>query len=333
MKIKNEDGTINALPIAGTFTVLAIALYLLLFGLDIKEKIENKIEDMTSTTTTTAEKTTMTFCTDCTMNFIADSFDVSLNADLDLLEIIKLYKISINYITFESSDPDLVTIAPYHSTMVLKTGVKTGTATLKAIYKEQVVQAVINVVSTENAKVGFKYDSYFVKRGKAIEPDIVTYPYGVNLNNIKYCTYFNKEAINCSAKSNKVSGKKVGSSRYSVELNKSKASTTIYVVNNIIDVKVNEDGTFKVAREIKPLTSVFDIKVEFESNKDEKFDNRDLELTFDSNPLGATVEYVAPDKSSNTYIYRITLAEGTTGTSVMRVKLSDGSFTLFKIIR
>jgi hypothetical protein len=333
MKIKNEDGTINSLPIIGIFTTLAIALYILLFGIEIKEKIEEKANEIMPTTTTTTTTAYKSLCNDCTFNFRESSFDVSVNAEVDLLELLNLNRITINYLKFTTSDDSVATTSPKHTTYVLKTGMKEGSTKITASYDGKTTETTINVISPTNGTVGFKYDYYIIKKGKNITPELTTYPYGLNINNLDYCPTTQNGIFNCNKKTGALSGKNVGSAKYTISFGKSKASTTIYVVNNLITVKVNKDGSVKEARDITPVSNSFDIVIEFETGKDESYDNNNLSITFDSNPLGASVSFIAPDKGKNTYVYKVNLTEGTTGTSTMRVALPDGSFTLFNITK
>ena len=330
MKFKNEDGTINAMPICAIFTTLAITLYILLFGVEIKQKADEIASEL-NTTTTSRERATISTCDGCNMNFIDNSIDIVINGQLDIGEILKLHKITMNNVTFESEDPNLFTVNAYKSTFVIKTGNNTGTAKIKAKYENVNVETTINVVNPSAGIVKFKYDYYFVAKGKEITPELDIYPYSLNINNIKYSR--GNETIDVSEEEGKVRGNEIGTGIVKLQLGNVKDDAKVYVVKNYIKVKVNENGSFTEARSIKPAGDEFDIVVNFEDKDKENFDNLNLTLTFDNNQLGASVKYVNPDRAQNSYIYHVTLQNGATGASTLRVTLSDGSFTLFDIYK
>ena len=323
MKFKNEDGTVNALPIVAIFTIFSIALYIVLFGLDIKEKIEEVQNEKEMPTIKSTEQATMSLCNGCTFGFTKESYDVSINGKVDLKEIMNVYKTSVNYMTFESENPELFTVEPLSSSFVIKTGNKTGSAKIIAKYVDKTAEATINVLSADNIRVRFKYNNYFVQKGKEITPEIDAYPLSVNLDDVVYCVNKSNEIISCSDNENKVQGYEVGKSIYTIRLGKQTASTTINVVENLITIKVNNGESYKPANEVNPSGNSFDFVLNYTDVNKDRFDNKDIDISFDSNPLNARVTYIGPDKTKNSYVYHVDLDNGTTGTSTMRVKLSN----------
>ena len=332
MKFKNEDGTINAIPIAAVFTIFSIALYILLFGIQIKQDIEEDLEDTTPISTKApVETTTISLCNNCSMSFNVRSADVAINGLLDIKELLRLYRVNIANVKFTSGNEELFTVIAHGSSYAIKTGNVTGTAKLTAEFMDQKTDITINVVGMDNADIKFKYDYYIVRVDDSISPELTVYPYSLNLDIVKYCTGYNENYISCSEEENEVYGQQVGSSKYEIKYRNIKASTMIYVVKTLLTIKVNEDGTYKSTREVTPTGKSFDFTIYIDDKEKEGFDNKDISISFDSNPLDVTVKYAGPDKTKNSYVYHAELNENASGTSVMRATLSDGSFMLLNI--
>ena len=120
------------------------------------------------------------------MNFISDSFDFSTNADVDVRDLLKLDKVSLRSVQFTSSNEQLVNIKPYANSFKVVTSNLNGQATITAKYDSITITAVINVMNPSNGTVKFKYDYYFVAKGKNFAPELSTYPYGLNTSDITY---------------------------------------------------------------------------------------------------------------------------------------------------
>ena len=328
MKIKNKDGTINSLPICVIFTVIAIALHILIFGIDIKDNNVPFVGDVITTQKKNTETTTINICNGCSMRFTADSVDVSTNGEADIGELMSLNKVNIRNVSFTSSDPNLFNVISSGNTFKVSTGNLEGSATLNAKYADMDINLVVNVVHPSKAEVKFKYDYYFVGIKNKIYPEYVTYPYGYNTDGITFSAV-GKGIISTNKKNNVVSGRSVGEDTYTLEIGNIKASTKIYVVQNLITVKTNESGSYKEARDITPQGTSFDIVIQFEDKNKQNFDNKNLTVTFDRNDLNANAKFVKKHSDINSYIYHVEISGS--GKSVMRVELSDGSFTLFEI--
>ena len=329
MKFKNKDGTVNSLPIVIIFSVVAIASYLIIFGVDFKEEVKNVIGDNTTTTTKTTEKTTIKLCNGCSMRFNNTSYDVSTNGEVDLASLMILDKISIRDVTFKSSNDSIMTIQPKGSTYYIATGNQDGTATVIAEYADITIEATINIIQPSKSEVKFKYPYYFVGIKEKIEPEIVTYPLGYNTNGITFDTK-DKGILGVTSKKNAVTGKVQGEGSYTLNIGNSTSTTTIYVVPNVISVKVDQGGIYKTQREITPVGDEFNVAISFEDNNRNNYDQKDITISFpQTNGLTMNAGYLSKSNEYNSYIYLIT-AQGT-GSATMKVELPDGSFTLFEI--
>lgn len=328
MKIKNKDGTVNSLPICLIFTIVAVALHILVFGIDIKKENIPVISDIITTSTTTVESTTIKVCNGCSMRFTQNSIDVSTNGEADIADVMFFNKVSIRNVIFTSSDPNIFTVTPSGSTFKITTGNLEGSATLKAKYADMDMDLVVNVIHPSKAEVKFKYDYYFVGIKNKINPEYVTYPLGYNTNGIEFSGGTNKK-ISINKKNNTVTGKEAGEDIYYLQVGNIKSSTKIYIVPNVITVKTNENGSYKEARDITPQGTSFDVVIQFEDKNKDNFDNKNLTVSFDRNDLNANATYVKKHSDVNSYVYHIEI--NGTGKSIMRAELSDGSFTLFEI--
>ena len=330
MKIKNKDGTINSLPICVIFTVFAIAIHILVFGIDFKESSVPFIGDIITTQKANVETTTIKVCNGCSMRFTAESVDVSTNGEVDIAEFMNLNKVNMRNVSFSSSDTNLFSVLPSGNSFKVSTGNLEGSALLNAKYADMDLNIVVNVIHPSRAEVKYKYDYYFVGLKNKISPEIVTYPYGYNTSGMTFSAA-GKNIISATKNKNVVSGRKVGEDIVTLEVGNIKASTKIYVVPNLITIKTNESGSYKEARNITPQGTSFDFVVQFEDKSKENFDNKNITISFDRNDLNANVKYVKKHSDINSYIYHMEFSGS--GTSIMRVELSDGSFTLFEIYK
>jgi len=327
MKFKNKDGTVNSLPIVIVFTVVAITSYILIFGIEFKEEVKNVVGN-TTTTTKTTEKTTIKLCNGCSMRFDNTSYDVSTNGEVDISSLMIFDKISIRDVTFTSSNESIMTIEPKGSTYYISTGNLDGSATITATYGEVRAEATINVIQPSKSEVKFKYPYYFVGVKEKIEPEIVTYPLGYNTNGIKFDTK-DKQMLGVSKNKNTVTGKMQGSGTYTLNIGASVSSTTIYVVPNIIKVKVDQGGIYRQLREVSPIGDEFNVLITFEDNNKNNYNQNDLKITFIDEGVTGSIGYVSKSNEYNSYVYLVT-ARGT-GKTTMKVELPDGSFTMFEI--
>ena len=328
MKFKNKDGTVNSLPIVLIFTVFAVALHILVFGFDFKKTVAPIVGDVITTKKTSVETTTIKVCNGCSMRFLNNSIDVSTNGEVDIATLMYFDKVSIRNVSFSSSDTNVFSIVPQSGTFKIATGNMEGSAILEAKYADIDITLVVNVVHPSKSEVKFKYPYYFCAVKEKITPEIETYPYGYNTDGMEFSTA-QKGFVTTSKKSASISCKKAGSDTLSLSVGNNKSSTTIYVVPNLITVKVSEGGSYKAAREITPAGNSFDIVVQFEDKNKDNFDNKNLSITFDNQGLIANATYVSKHSDINSYKYHIELSG--VGKSVMRVELGDGSFTLFEI--
>ena len=330
MRFKNKDGTVNSLPIVLIFTIFAVSLHVLVFGFDFKKTVAPIVGDIITTQSKAPETTTIKVCNGCSMRFNVNSVDISTNGTLDIAEVITLDKVPLRSVTFESSDPNLFNVLAESGTFKIATGNMEGSAKLTAKYADIDITLVVNIMHPSKAEVKFKYPYYFCSLKEKISPEVVTYPYGYNTNGIEFSTA-DKKVISTSKGKNQLTGKAVGSATYSLEIGSIKASTTVYVVNNLITVKVSEGGSYKAVREVTPAGNSMDIIIQFEDKNRENFTNNNLNITFDNQGVNATATFVGKHSDINSYKYHVELSG--TGKSVMRVELSDGSFTLFDIYK
>lgn len=335
MFFKNKDGTVNSFPIVLIFTVAAIAGYLVLFGIDIKKKVEDVVDDLTTNTTKVTETTTIKLCNGCSMSFINESFDFSTNADVDVRELLKLDKVSLRSVQFTSSNTSLVDVKPYANSFKVVTSNMNGSATITAKYDNITISAVINVMNPSNGTVKFKYDYYFVAKGKTIEPELTTYPYGLNTADITYSCSDEK-----LVKPNKMmlKGVQVGETICTVTKGKSKASTKVYVVYDYIRVKTNQGGEYQEAREITPSGTSFDIQITYDKLSKKDFEAMDFQLSWARNDIGANCVYKEPAPNARTWVFHCETPG--TGKSILKIALPDediknkpgfNSFTYFEI--
>jgi hypothetical protein len=328
MKIKNKDGTINSLPICIIFSIFAVAIHILVFGVDIKEVSKPLGGEIITTKNTTKANTTINMCNDCSMRFKYDTADVSTNGEFDISEILIVERIFLSSIKFDSSDKNIFTLSPSGSSIKIVTGNLEGSAVLSAQYGDKETKIVINVVHPSKASIKYKEDYYFVSLKNRITPELETYPFGYNLNGIAF-TVDGKDIISVNKTSGEVSGRKVGTDIVRAKVGGLTASTKIIVVENLITVKINDAGTYKKAREITPSGNSFDFVIQFEDKNRANYDNKNLSITFDRNDLNADVSFVKKHSEANSYIYHMELSGS--GTTTMRIDLPDGSFTLFDV--
>ena len=332
MAFKNKNGTVNSFPIVLIFTVLAIAGYLLLFGLDIKKKVEEVVDDFTTNTTKQTETTTIKLCNGCSMSFISDSFDFSTNADVDVRELLNLDKVSLRSVQFSSSNEQLVNVKSYANSFKVVTSNLNGQATITAKYDNITISAVINVINPSNGTVRFKYDYYFVAKGKNISPELSTYPYGLNISDVTY------QCADEKIVSKSFRGNQVGETICYVVKNGKKQATKVFVVYDYIRVKTNQSGEYQEARSITPNGNSFDIQITYDRLTKKDFDQTNIQLDTIRNDIGATIKYVGPAANARTWIYHVE-APGT-GKTVLKISIPDedlknkpgfNSFTYFEI--
>ena len=334
---KNKDGTVNALPIVLIFTFIAISIYLLLFGVEIKRKVDDVVNDLTTTTTKTTETTTIKICNGCSMSFISESFDFSTNASVDVKELIKVDKIGIRNIDFTSSNPNLVSVNPHSNTFNVTTSNLNGAATITAKYADITITATINVINPSNGSVDFKYSDYFVVKGKKLVADVATYPYGLNYSDATFKC--NNDNVRVGEHENNFFANKIGDSVCTITKSGKKSTANIHVVYDYIRVKINESGEYKEARTINPSGNSFDVQISLDNLTKNNFDYQQIQTSWSRNDLNATITYVGPAPNANTWIYHIEL--NGTGKSILRIDLPDEStkqndprghsFTLFEI--
>ncbi len=330
MKFKNKDGTVNSLPIVLIVSIVIIGVYTIIFGFDMKEEVGDVITEIEVTTTTTTETTTIQLCNDCSMRFKETAVDVSTNGEVDLNNLMVLDKIGIRNITFTSSDDNLLTINPYSNTFLARTGNQEGTVNIYASYGTINTEIKVNIIHPSKATIKFRYPYYFVSEKSSISPEIDTYPLGYNTSGMTFVSS-DKKVFSASNNKNQISGKTVGEASYILSQGSISDMTTIYVVKNKINIKVQDGDSYKVQRDINVMGDQFDILVEYEDKEKQNFDNKNITITFNNVGLNAQAAYVTKGKEYNTLLYHIELSG--TGRSTMRVELSDGSFTLFEIYK
>ena len=339
MKFKNKDGTVNSFPIVLIFTVVAIAAYVLLFGIELKQKVDDVVSDLTETTTKATETTTIILCNGCSMSFISDSFEFASNSDVDVKELLKLDKVSLRSVQFSSSNEALVTVKPYANSFKVSTSNLTGSAVITAKYDTITISATINVINPSNGSANFKYDYYFLAKKRTIEPEISTQPYGLNIDDAKY-SCANDKVASFEKDSNVLKGNQVGETLCTITKNGKKSTTKVYVIYDYIRVKTNQSGEYQEARSITPNGNSFDIQVTYDDFYNDHYDYRDLNVGFEQNDIGATITYVGPATSNRTWIYHIE-APGT-GHSRLKIWINDAvaenkpnwnSFTYFDIYK
>ena len=335
MAFKNKDGTVNSFPIVLIFTVVAILGYILLFGIDIKKKVENVVEDMVTNTTKQTETTTIKLCNGCSMNFINESFDFSTNAEVDVTELLKLDKVSLRSVQFSSSNESLVSVKPFSNSFKVVTTNLNGQATITAVYDNINISAVINVINPSNGTVKFKNDNNFVVRNKNIAPELTTYPYGLNTEDVTYSCADEKIAKPIK---NQIRGIGVGETTCYVTKNGKKQSAKVHVVLDYIRVKTNQGGDYQEASSVTPNGDSFDIQITYDRLTKKDFDQTNIQLDTIRNDIGATIKYVGPAANARTWIYHVE-APGT-GKTVLKISIPDedlknkpgfNSFTYFEI--
>ena len=318
---KNKDGTVNALPIVLIFTFIAISIYLLLFGVEIKRKVDDVVNDLTTTTTKTTETPTIKICNGCSMNFISDSFDFSTNASVDVKEIINVNKIGVRNIDFTSSNPGLVSINSHSNTFNITTSNQNGSATITAKYADITISAIINVVNPSSGSVEFKYSDYFIAQGESFAADIITRPYGLNIDDATYKC--NNDKVSTDEHENNFSGYEIGTSVCTITKGGKKTTANIHVVYDNIRVRINESGEYKEARTISPSGNSFDIQISLDNKTKNNFDHQQIQTSWSRNDLNATITYIGPAPNINTWNYHIEL--NGTGKSILRIDLPDES--------
>ncbi len=330
MKIKNKDGTVNSLPIMIIVSVIIVVTYSLLFGFDIKEEVDTIMTDSKISTTKAIEKTTIKLCNNCSMRFKEVSFDVSTNGTVDVAELLSLDKIGLRNVTFDVSDPNLITIEPYSNTFLLTTGNQEGTAIIYATYGDITAETTINIIHPSKANVKFEYDYYFVAYKNRIEANIVTYPLGYNTNDIKFYTN-DKTIVGISSKRPTITGKDYGEGTVYLNIGNITSEAKVYVVPNLITVKVQNGDKYQEARSITPIGDSFQLMITFTDSQHANYDNKNLSVSFENQGILAQSAYVGKGSEANSYIYQVDISG--TGKAIMRVELSDGSYTLFEINR
>ena len=327
--LKNEDGTMNLLPVVIIVTALCGVCFYFVFSSLTKTNSTTPTFDDRTVTTRSTEKTTIQLCNDCSMSFTQESYDVSTNGTIDLETLVKLDKVGINFVKFSVTDESLATIKPKNGTFMLNTGNNAGTVTLKAEYSTLTSVATLNVVNPTNTSISFKYPYYVIKKGGYVDPEIVTYPLGLKINDAKYnCNEMPDNPIGVDEGSGRISGNNVGENIANITKDGMKASTKVYVVENYITIKVKNGNQYKAIREYYPSNNIFDILVVLDNNKND-YTDKDLSVYKVDGSLDVSAAYVSKGSEVNSYVYHVE-APGS-GEATLKVQLSDGSFNFLVI--
>jgi len=320
--LRNEDGTMNIMPVVIIVTLLCGACFYFVFSSLLNTTPAPQTDDRIITTRTT-EKTTIQLCNGCSLSFKESSFDVSTNGSLDLSEIVKLDKVSINFIKFSLDNDSIASIQGKRGTFYLNTGTNTGTVKLKAEYADQTSEATLNIVNPTNKSISFKYPYYFVKSQGEITPELVTYPLGLDIKDAEFSQPENMDhCANVDSDTGRVSGNEVGEDIIKVTKDGITASTKIYVVENLITVKVHNGEQYKAVREYYPNEGIFDILVVLDKSS---YGVKDLNVYKLDGSLNINAAYVSKGTELNSFVYHIETSGSGEGT--LRVDLANGSFT------
>lgn len=335
---RNIDGTFKVINVTVFSFVLTAAI---LTALCIPMFLQDKA-DPTSGTKKSSSVSNNDFvtCKDCDIEFYDKELEISVGDKVKIKDILDLKGVNLINVSFKYDEKYLkreqIDGEYYFTTKDIL-----GSVEITASYQEYTTKMTIKITSKTVNSAKFNKEIYYLYTGDSTLLDITTSPVGVSAKLIDFES--SDESIVSFDSNNKAVGNKAGSATITLKVGDVSDTAKVYVMDNMISVKLKVDGVYKEVDEFEHGTAVtmnYYLAVKFEDKKNAGYTKEDLTTTVeDSGSLSSVVSFDSVySADSSTYIYKAVVkydskAIAEDNSSIITFKLPDGSLKKFKFYK
>lgn len=335
---RNIDGTFKVINVSVFVFVLTFGI---LTALSLPLFLQDKAEPTTNNKTTSAvQSNDLVSCKNCAIEFYKKEMELAVGERVKIKDIIDLKDVDLINVSF-SFDDKYLKRESIDGDYYLVTKEAIGSSEIVATYQKYTTKMTIKVVSDTVTSASFEKDIYYLYTGSTDELAITTVPSGASVKLVDFESD-DEEVISFNS-NHKAVAKKVGSATIKLKAGDSVDSAKVYVMDNMISVKLKVDRVYKEVDEYKhgsAATMNYFLAVKFEDKKNAGYKREDISTSVeDKGSISSVVSFDSVySADSSTYIYKLVVKYDSTviaedNYSIITFKLPDGSLKQFKIYK